>query len=238
MILLVALSFAPSAQAAGDWDWVVAPYLWFPSISTDLETKVPPDGGVNNENDFGDVIDKLEGVFEVHIEGQGEQFGVMADFTFLGLGDEKEFARFDSETDLDARLFDAAVVWSPGPGSYVGWEMVAGLRYVDIDATFRLDPVNPAFGNTTIDGGDSFSDFLVGARYSWNVSPRWGITLRGDSSFGDTEGTWSAAATASYRTDSGLWLFGYRHMTGEFDTRNSNTEITLSGPVVGYGFTF
>lgn len=235
---LVAVSFAPTAQAAGEWEWVVAPYLWAPTISTDLETNVPPDGGVSNENDFGNVLDKMDGAFEIHIEGQGDQFGLFADFTFLGLADEKEYARFDSESDLDARLFDAAAVWSPGAGAYGGWEVYGGLRYIDVDATVRLDPVNPAFGNTTIDAGDSFSDFLVGARYSWKVGERWGFTLRGDASFGDTEGTWLASAMGSYRTGNGAWYFGYRHMTGEFETRAASTELSLSGPLFGYGFRF
>lgn len=235
---LVAATFAPKAQAASDWDWLVAPYLWAPSISTDLRTTTPPNGGLASDVDFSDIIDKIEGAFEIHIEGQGEQFGVLADFTYIGLGDSRNFTRFNSKSDLDSILLDAAVVWSPGAGSYAGWELFGGLRYIDIDGSLRLDPVNPAIPSTTIDFGDSYTDFLLGTRYLWKLSDRWGMALRADTSFGDTEGTWSASATASYATTHGAWLFGYRHMSVEFETGSSNTDLILSGLQVGYGFKF
>ena len=46
------------------------------------------------------------------------------------------------------------------------------------------------------------NDFMLGARYTWSLSERWGLTLRGDGSFGDTEGTWNTSAVAPKRTDS------------------------------------
>jgi hypothetical protein len=235
---ILGASVAPSAHAAGDWEWMVAPYVWGPSVGTDLRTTVPPEGGISNDTDFSNVIDKLEGAFLIHIEGQGETFGVYADFTYLGLGDTRTFERFESESDLDARLFDAAAVWSPGAGAFDGWELYGGLRYIDVDATLRFDPVNPAFSSTTFDAGDSFSDFLIGTRYLWKINDRWGMSLRGDTSFGDTEGTYSLAVTGSYRTGNGAWYFGYKYFSLELETGNTNTELTLSGPLVGYGFRF
>ena len=37
----------PLAKAADSegWEWIVAPYGWFPSISTDLQRTQPPAGG-------------------------------------------------------------------------------------------------------------------------------------------------------------------------------------------------
>ena len=36
----------------------------------------------------------------------------------------------------------------------------------------------------------------------------------------------------------GAWLFGYRYLSVELETGDSNTELTMSGPMVGYGFIF
>lgn len=237
-LAITAALFAPAAHAAGDWEWMAAPYFWGPSVSTDLRTTVPPEGGASTDTAFSDIVDKIEGGFLMHVEGQGENFGVFADMTYLGLGDTREFERFGSESDLDTRLFDGAMVWSPGPEAFHGPELFAGVRYIDIDATIRFDPVNPAFSSTTFDAGDSFTDFLVGARYLWQFNERWGMSLRGDTSFGDTEGTWSVAALGSYRTKNGAWYFGYKHMTVEIEAGNTNTDLTLSGPALGYGFRF
>ena len=64
------------------------------------------------------------------------------------------------------------------------------------------------------------------------------MTLRGDGSFGGTEGSWNTSAVANYRMKRGAWFFGYRYLTVELESANSQTEITLDGVQVGYGFIF
>ena len=237
MLLASASAHAQAADNEG-WDWMVAPYLWGVSFDTDLERTEPPAGGISSDSSFDDVLDKFDGAFQVHVEGQTDHWGVFADFTYLGLADEHEQPRFRTETDLDARLFEIAGVWSPDDQRYRGLDVFAGLRYIDVDMTVRFDPENPAFDTTTFDGSQSFNDFMVGARYTWALSDRWAVTLRGDGSSGDTEGTWNASAVANYRMKHGTWLFGYRYLSVELETGDTNTELTMSGPMIGYGFIF
>lgn len=231
--------FASAANAAeGEgWDWMVAPYGWGASIGTDLKTSSPPSSS-SSDTSFSDIVDKLDGVFQIHIEGQGDRFGVFTDFTYIGLGDTREHPRFDIESDLDARLFELAAVWNPGDERFLGVDVFAGLRYIDLDVTVQLEPVNPVFPTVKVDAGRSFSDFMVGARYTWALTERWSLTLRGDGSFGDTEGTWNASAVAQYRTGNGAWAFGYRHLDVEVAAGGTDTNITMSGPEVGYAFRF
>ena len=116
--------------------------------------------------------------------------------------------------------------------------MFAGLRYLDVNLTVQLIPVNPAIGTLKVDSSDTFSDFMIGGRYTWALSEHWGLTLRGDTSFGETDGTWNASVVANYRTRHGAWLFGYRYLDGDIAVRNSTAHITLSGPAIGYTFAF
>lgn len=234
------LGLVPTAQAAeGEgWEWMVAPYGWAASIGTDLERHTPPAGGVSTDTNFNDLVDKLDGAFQIHIEGQTERWGMFTDFTYLGLADHHDRPRFHTESDLDMRLFELAAVWSPGEDRYRGLDLFAGLRYIDIDMTVQFVPENPAFSPTTFDGGETYNDFLLGARYTWALHERWGLTLRGDGSFGDTDGTWNISAVASYRMKRGAWVFGYRYLSVELETGGGNTDITMSGPMIGYGFIF
>ena len=231
------LAAAPSAVAAERWDWVVAPYVWGAQIRTDLDTTVPP-GGLSTDTSFDDVLDSLDGYFAVRGEGQGDDFGAYADFLFLGLADENDRPRFHTESDLDARLFDLAAVWSPGPVRYEGAEVFAGLRYIDLDLTAQLQPLNPAFPTTVRKVSQSYSDLLVGARYTWRLAERWGLTVRGDGSWGNTEGTVDASATVQYRMQNGAWLFGYRWFDAELDSGDDTTDLTVDGLEVGYAFHF
>ncbi|MET0892557.1 MAG: hypothetical protein ABWY01_03195 [Pseudoxanthomonas sp.] len=242
-ILLAACSlcfFPAQAQASQDdgWQWMVAPYVWGVSLDTDLQRSEPPAGGIGSDINFDDVLDKFDGAFEVHVEGQGDHFGVLADFTYLGLADGQDRPRFRTETDLDARLFEIAGVWSPDDERYRGLDVFAGLRYIDLDLSVNFDPENPSFETTVFDGSQSYNDFMVGARYTWALSDRWGLTARGDGSFGDTEGTWNASAVATLRMKHGAWLFGYRYLAAELEIGDTSTDLTVSGPIIGYGFIF
>ena len=239
LCIVASLCFAfPVSAAEGEgWDWMVTPYVWAVTVDTDLETRVPP-SSISSTVTFDDILENVDGAFQIHIEGQGDRFGAFADFTFLGLSDSNDRPLFRTESDLDTRLFEAAGVWNVSGERFRGMEVFAGLRWFDVDLTMQLRPANPAFPVVKVDGGDSYSDFMLGARYTWALSERWGLTLRGDGSFGDTEGTWNASAIAHYRTQRGVWFFGYRYLDSEIETENTTANITLSGLGVGYGFRF
>ena len=234
----LALAFAaPQASASGDWEWVVAPYLWGAGVKTDMKSTSPPVEGSSDER-FVDLIDELDGVFQVHAEGQNEHWGMFADFSYLGLAAEEDRTFVGIETDTDVRLFEAAAVWSPGEGKYDGWELFGGLRQLDTDFTVQFDPVNPIYDNTSVDLNRTYNDFMVGARYSRALSDKWSMTLRGDGSWGDTDGTWGASAMFGRKTGNGSWLFGYRILNGDFGDDDTDLSVTLSGFEVGYGFRF
>jgi hypothetical protein len=233
--LLINFSSGAHAAESAGWDWMVAPYLWAASVGTDVRTDVPPDGG---ETNFSDIIDKLDGAFQMRLEGRGDHFGVLADLTFVALGDENDHPRSHTEADLDMWLIEAAALWSPGNERDRGLDLFGGLRYIDVDLSVDVDPINPLVETFTVGNNKSYSDLMVGARYTWAMSQRWGLTLRGDGSFGETEGTWNASVFGQYRTKNGGWLFGYRYLSVEIETGDSNTEIMMSGPVIGYAFNF
>ena len=85
----------------------------------------------------------------------------------------------------------------------------------------------------------SFTDFLAGARYLLPLNERWRLTFTGDLSAGDTEGSFSLAAYAGYRTGRHHLIGGYRHFEMEVEAGGARrvTE-TFSGPLVAYGFSF
>ena len=236
--LSLASTAALAAPSDGRWDWVVAPYIWAPSISTDFRSTDPP-STASNDTAFNDIIDKIDGVFLIHGEGQGDEFGVFADFIFLGLADSSERRFLHTESDLDTMLIEVAAVWSPHAERFNGFEAFAGMRLIDVDFDFQLIPVDPAFATRTVSVDETFNDFMLGARYTFPMSERWSATLRGDGSWGDSNGTWNASAMAHYRTEHGAWYFGWRYLDIDLEPGNRNDlSIGLNGPVVGYGFRF
>src|SRR5688572_23897018 len=106
---LAAAPLPSHAQQDGEWKWMIAPYLWAANVSTDLATPFPVSEGGSR---FPDLIDDIDGAFQAHLEVQNDKFGMFADFTYIGLGDNKDFERLNTDSQLDAYLFEAAAVWS------------------------------------------------------------------------------------------------------------------------------
>ena len=217
-VSLCTASAAHASPSSGDgWDWLIAPYGWAASVGTDIRTNTPPSTS-SNDVSFDDLIDKIDGAFMVRAEGQGDKFGVFADFTYLGLADDNDRRGFHSETDFDTRLIDVAMVWSPDPDRYNGLETFAGVRILDAN--------------------DTMVDFLVGIRYTTMFSDKWGMTLRGDGSWGDTDGTWNASILGQYHMTHGSFAFGYRYMDLGFAPGTDKISVQMHGPLIGYAFRF
>ena len=225
------------AAESGGWDWAIAPYLWAPSIHTNVKVDVPPIES-DNTTKFSDIVTKLNAALPVHLEGQGDDFGVLADIMYLSLSQERNRERFSTNTDQKVGTFELAGVWSPGPNRYEGFEGFAGLRYIWASVDVQIDPVNTALPNVKFGIDKSYADFMIGGRYTAALSERWALTLRGDTSFGSTDGTYGASAMFKYHMNNGSWLFGYRYMREKFGDRARAFEVKLYGPEVAYAFKF
>jgi hypothetical protein len=220
------------AQAAEDIDWLLAGYVWGAEITIDAR-----DASVDIA--FSDLVDKLEFGMQAHVEAQGDAWGGFADATYLAIGenDTRPIGRIN--TDVDTLIADVAAVWSPGEERLTGVELFGGLRYIANDIAIVVEPVVP--GIPTFAGGDdsSFADALFGLRYIAPLAGGWRMTMSGDVSAGDTEGTWSLGIDAAYPRGPHVFIAGYRHM--EIDLLSGGGEElteTLSGPLLAYGYRF
>jgi hypothetical protein len=213
-------------------DWLAIVYLWGSGITIDAKDQSV---GI----DFKDLIDELEMGFMGHVETQGNNFGGFVDVVFVGVGANESRTNFDLNTDNDTTAMDLALVWSPGEERMTGFELYGGFRYVDNDFHLVADPVPPAL--PTFEGGidKSYTDALFGARYIAPLSENWRLTFNGDISGGDTEGTFSVGAYAGYRTGQHHFIGGYKHFEMDLESGGGvDLTVTLSGPVIAYGYSF
>lgn len=259
--LALALVFAGatgSANADG-LTWTVAPYLWASDVGLDL--------AVNDEDllggtaEFSDLVDKLDTALMAHIEASGERFGGYLDLIYIDLSDDRTINLGPGAGDPN--LGDLAVDANLGMeiyelGAFYRFplndaatrhvDIVMGLRDVSADVTVDIESEGPSDieGRTRINNGET--DFLAGVRFigKFGDSKRWGYKLRADYGFGGSEGSVNALATVGYTFgESGLFTLdaGYRHFNVEFSKNfegpvRTTTEITMSGPLLGFIFQF
>jgi hypothetical protein len=253
-LLLLSLAGLAQAQDSEDWQWTIAPYLWASDVGLDLT--VNNDTTIGGDAQFKDILKKVDSVFMGHFEGRKGHWGMYLDTIYLNLSDSSSVSvgpggpilgDLTVDAGMKMKLYDAGGIYRlKESGDDIQFDLLAGVRYVDVDV--ELDLVLPGPGMMPVDirTGPSETDLMLGARMFGFFADRWHWALRGDFSFGGTEGTYNGLATMGYTFgESRLFTLtaGYRYMSIEIDgvaARGSRTtaETTMSGPLVGFVFDF
>jgi hypothetical protein len=233
-------SAVPTSAMASDWEWSAALYAWGAGIQT--TTAVNGNEISDVDLSFSDILDKLDFTLMAHFEGMRDTWGFMADVNYLDISDREKTNGVRVDSDVASSIVDLAGVYRPS-GMPEGIEAFAGLRYFNFD--IGIDVTGPAGGTVSTSSDESYTDLLVGIRYTGPMSENWIYRVRADASGGDTEGSWSALASVGYqfgKAKDKTVMFGYRHMEIDIeDDQGAATvanDMTISGPVVAINFAF
>ena len=254
MTFVVALGLTPQQSYAEGLDWTIAPYLWASDVSMDLSINGDPALGVDAA--FNDLVDKLDMAFMGHIEASSGSFGGFFDVIYIDLSDDQVInlgpsgpilGDLDIDMDLSLNIYELGGLYrirGDGLGSSA-FDIIGGLRQIDVSADLSIvleDPAAPPIGG----GMDvSETDFFIGARLVGEFSEKWHYKLRADIGGGGTEGTINGLAAVGYTFgQTGLFSLdlGYRYMSVELKDGDADetikTDITMSGPILGFIFNF
>jgi len=245
--LTLILLLAGAGVRADDWKWRVTPYGWAPNVGVDATL-----GGrqiIDDEIKVTDLLKDLKFIFQARLEGQKGAFGGRLDVFDVGVEDKTSVALPGGvgQADLDAKvgmtILDVGAFWNPR-GDGEGITVLVGSRMLDqrpkIDASLTLTggpTVAQSYG-----ADDWLFDALVGLRFGQVVSRHWGYRLEADVSTGGTDYTWSVAPVLRYvwgKADRCEVGAGYRHMVIDLPNAGDlEPQLTLSGPVVSFRFSF
>jgi len=139
------------------WTFNLAPYLWLPTINSNLNYTLPPalSGKVATDVSVGpgDYIPKLNFGAMVAADAQYDRFSILTDFMYINLNTGAEGTHINSvnfpglpsipierSTTLSASLRLAATIWTTAGGYTVlqgDWgnlDAIVGIRYLGITA--------------------------------------------------------------------------------------------------------
>ena len=196
--ILLSMSFTSTFsqdRAMGDsekWEVTLAPYMLFGSL--DGTSQIGNVGSIIDA-DFGDILKKLQFAFMLHGEVQKGEWGLMADFIYLKLGDDLE--TFTGGI-VDASVKESILETMVNYRIKKDWgriDVYGGIRWWDIRSELELigiftgetqrdegwvDPViGSRFFHHTEKGiiaGLSFDigGFGIGSKFSFNIQPSLG----------------------------------------------------------------
>jgi hypothetical protein len=109
-----------------------------------------------------------------------------------------------------------------------------------VDTEITLGPGTPTA--RSFDPSGTVVDGMVGVRWIARFGKGWSTSIRGDVGAGGTEFTWNVNTNLAYAWGKdGRYAItgGYRYMDVEFQEEDSvESEMTLSGPAIGFRFSF
>ena len=237
LVLLLALGSSASAQENDKIAWSVTPYMWASDTSLDL-TVEDTDINAGVKIPFSDLLDVLDTAFQIHVEGGKGKWSNFIDVTFLETSDTIDRPQLTIQTNSQQTFLDAVVAyWPEGVGSQLNF--YGGVRYTGFDNRYEfLLDANPLVERrSTAD----YYDALVGIRYRFDLSERWGLLTRADLSFGDSEGTALIQGLFAYtvgKRQQNRILFGYQYKQAEFKDGGLNQDYSFNGPMAGFNFRF
>ena len=254
MAIIAISGLSPRPSNANGIDWIIAPYFWGSDVG--LDVTVNSDPIIGTEVPLSDLLDKQDGVFMGHFEGRGERFGAFVDTIYLSLADSNVIpigpggplvGDLIPAMKMTLKLYELGGVYRIGddsPGS-TAFDILLGARLVDVDQNLDLILPGPAATPLNLSIAVSETDVFFGGRLVGKFTDKWHYKARADIGGGGTDGTFNILGAVGYTFgQTGLFSLdlGYRYMTIELENdqngTRTETEITMSGPVLGFIFNF
>ena len=234
-------SSAAMAQSSGDDGRSISltPYLWGTSIDgTATIGSLPP---ADIDASFGDILSNANFAMSLHTEFRFDDWVFVVDPTYISLEIEAALpppipAGTILPIEVDIWLVE---LWA-GYRVHENWEVFGGLRYQDQDISMSGLP-SPPLPVTSAGVSENWTDWFIGARFNTDLGEKWYLTGRADVVVaGDSESGWNAHIMFNRRFANRKSLnIGYRYLENEFDDPGVyGWDITQSGPVIGYTWTF
>lgn len=240
LLAVLVMLLTPLISAADETEWLVAPYVWLSDVTLDQSA------GIGGSISASDLLDKSDAVGMIRVEAARNRWGFTLDYVFLSVSGGRVLpspplpVSTSVIAELDNDIVELGGFFRPS-GNDSGVDYLFGIRNLNVEKTLL---VTPNGGITErFDSDSSFTDVFAGVRYLHRFNDKWDLALRGDYSFGDTEGTLNLLASVGYRFNSTFALnLGYRHLAMEFEDSSSGvsetTDIEMSGPLLGFLFRF
>jgi opacity protein-like surface antigen len=230
----------PVVAQDGAWTFAASPYLWAPGAGSSVETRF---GRLDADASIGDVLSAVDVALMGVFEARRGRLGLIADLVYADLTERNDtpFGVLFSHARVESELTLASgyAAYRLHEDDRVAVDALGGFRAVSVDLAVTLEP--RLLERQRFDVSGDWIDPLVGARVQVALADRWSATAFGDiGGFGgDTDLTWQAFASLSYRIND-RWSAqgGWRQLHIEHRIEGRDVTLELGGPLLGATFRF
>ena len=218
------LAAAQQGSAGDEWRFSVEPFLWLARIDGDASAEDSPTASIDSSL-------KIDSAFFLAVEARrgDDGLGILADGLHLRLSDEDGALH----TKIGAGMVEAGVAWPVGVAR--GFDLLAGLRFVELDLDLDLAGVRAGSGSA------DWIDPWIGARDRIPLGGAWTALLRGDVGGFGVGSDFSWQAFVGVRADCSEHVsidVGYRALGIDYEDRDVAFDAVVHGPMAGLAISF
>ena len=190
-VLLLAAAAAVSAaeeKAADGWRTTITPYIWLPSIRGSMKLEPPPGLGSGRvDSGPGNYLENLNFTGMLDLQMQKGRWTLLTDIIYLDFSDTQT-AKFPgvftggggwttaADWDLQALVFELSGAYSVFRNGYSNFDLLAGVRYAEIDGEVKLDIFGPLpdwVSSRNVSETEGFVDPIIGFKGKFELGKKW-----------------------------------------------------------------
>ncbi|MBP0463913.1 hypothetical protein J5Y09_08325 [Roseomonas sp. PWR1] len=271
-VLAVGIGTGAAARDTGlrpGWSFEVAPYAWLPSVDANLRYSLPPGigGSADVKADAADYSAQFNFAMAVGATVRYDRFTLLTDIMYvsadagasrvegadiIGVGRNpiSSSVNVSGSTNLKTTLWTLAAGYTLATGSWGNVDVLAGFRYLGVEATTDynlavtlLGPrgnAGPSFGGVgRVSGRDDIWNGIFGVRGRINIAQSgFFVPYYLDIGAGDSNLTWQTFAGIGYQSGWAGVQLGWRYMSYDQGRSSLVQDMTMSGAYLAVNFSF
>ena len=239
-IALGCTSVLADGNNANHWSFEITPYLWTVAQSGKTGTAL-----LRTEFDASasDIFNNLDLAFLLNFEAKNDSWGIKADTVYMNVAVDGGTTitvngpGIEADLDIKETVFSGTIFFKPIPAL----EIHAGGRYVDMKNTLTIEGRGPLALANKYSLGDSWSEAIVGAKYTLPLTKKISILGYGDIGgwTGQSDSMYQLALSLEYQMTELLNIkVGYRIFDVDYNTRDFVFDARTEGFALGLGLNF
>ena len=254
VFILIFSGFTKKSSAGENWDFSVAPYMWFSALNGDATVN----GNTSHvEASFSDLLKSLEFAASLHLEAyhKPSRVGFLLDGMYIKLEDSATVNPFNGPIGVNAEFGTQFLILDEGifyrlvdkENSKFTLDGLFFGRIWYMEQTIDFKGQGPVGLSTALSGDKTWFDFNLGLRSSIALNEKLRTILRTDvGGFGlgfSSDFTWSGLGGFGYAiTDNIEALIGFRGLYMNYDDGSGadrfELDLWMYNPFVAFNFTF
>jgi hypothetical protein len=240
------LQATAETTASDDWQYAASLYFFAPAVKGSTAS------GSDIDVSFDTLINNLNMTFMGAFEARKGKWSALADVLYLNVGanggaevpltdplGQPLGIRADASLKLRGWVLGAVGGYNVYDTSQASVDVIAGLRYLEMKASFGLGLQGRRFGRAIeSDASAVVWDGVVGVKGRANLGGDWFLPFYLDVGTGDSDLTWQVFAGVGYDFDWGDVSLAYRHLDWDLGSSSRIDNLSFSGPQLTAAFRF